>query len=90
MQSQEAEADAEARYFKRQRVPRVIDFVVLIAVIAAAPETRATWPSLPEWLIWLVIIGMTEIVSAFATRNDLKKAGKAVAGMTRGAPERAA
>ena len=40
--------------------------------------------------IWLVIIGMTEIVSAFATRNDLKKTGKAVAGMVHGAPERAA
>jgi len=40
--------------------------------------------------IWLVIIGMTEIISAFATRNDLKKAGKAFAGMAHGAPQRAA
>jgi len=38
--------------------------------------------------IWLVIIGMTEIVSAFATRNDLKKAGKAMAGMAQGGPQR--
>ncbi len=40
--------------------------------------------------VWLVIIGMTEIVSAFATRNDLKKAEKAVTGIAHGAPQRAA
>ena len=40
--------------------------------------------------IWLVIIGMTEIISAFATRNDLRKAGEVVAGMAQGAPQRAA
>ncbi|MGZ4511081.1 MAG: HdeD family acid-resistance protein [Mycobacterium sp.] len=40
--------------------------------------------------IWLVIIGVTEIVSAFAMRNDLNKGAKAVTGMAQGAPERAA
>lgn len=40
--------------------------------------------------IWLVIIGMIEIVSAFATRNDLKKAGKAVAGLAGEAAQRVA
>ncbi|HTY32470.1 hypothetical protein [Mycobacterium sp.] len=40
--------------------------------------------------IWLVIIGMTEIVSAFITRNGLQKADKAVAGTAHGAPLRAA
>ncbi|MGZ4513266.1 MAG: HdeD family acid-resistance protein [Mycobacterium sp.] len=40
--------------------------------------------------IWLVIIGVTQIVIAFATRSDLNKAAKAVPGIGRGAPQRAA
>jgi uncharacterized membrane protein HdeD (DUF308 family) len=34
--------------------------------------------------IWLVVIGMTEIVGAFVMRNDLKKAQQAVAGVVHG------
>lgn len=34
--------------------------------------------------IWLVIIGMTEIVGAFVMRNDLTKAEQAVAGVVHG------
>jgi uncharacterized membrane protein HdeD (DUF308 family) len=40
--------------------------------------------------IWLVIIGINEIVIAFATRNDLKKAARAVTGIAHGAPQPAA
>ena len=40
--------------------------------------------------IWLVVIGMTEIVGGFAMRNDLKKAEQTVARVVHGAPTRAA
>lgn len=39
--------------------------------------------------IWLVVIGMTEIVGAFVMRNDLKRAEQAVAGLVPGAPRAA-
>ncbi|HTY34608.1 HdeD family acid-resistance protein [Mycobacterium sp.] len=40
--------------------------------------------------VWLVIIGLTEIVMAFAARSDLNRAGKVVTGMAHGARQRAA